>query len=219
MIKTKILRIFKVPIFFLSLFISCGLDDLVYLEPPHFERIQNSEQESEQYIQFRTTDTINLAGYYRGFEIFYRIYASTEDLSNDVSKIKSYNSSNPQAAARWLIDSKKYQKLRRDDKITPIVLTDTDDRQVRVRLYDYGKEKAGLYVENLSPVAQVVRYNGKPFVILDKDNKDADVEQSENVPEEGYKHVAFFTATYGMDEKFVPIYSELLYLGFLALEQ
>ncbi|MEL3909254.1 MAG: hypothetical protein P1P64_09655 [Treponemataceae bacterium] len=205
--------------FFVYLFFSCGLDTIIYLEAPHFTHRANSLQESEQYIEFKTSDSINLAGYYLGFDILYKIYATEQELTSDTNKINSYNNSNPQASARWLLETKKYQRLV--GKTEPIVKAGTTDRVVRVRLYDYGspstdKDKAGLSTDGIF-VTVVKRKNGETFKVIPNGSDADDINKTSDKTED-YKFVAFFAVTVGLDEKFVALYSQILDLGYLELK-
>lgn len=199
---------------------ACGLDTIIYLEPPQYLRNQASEQASEQYIEFNTSDSLNTPAYCRGFEVFYKIYASKENLQSDVVNINSYNSSSPQNAARWLLETKHYHRLRSDTE--PAVKATGTNRRIKIRLFNYGtkpEDKAGLYIDEIN-VGQVKRSNGADFEVLPAETSDADVSINASAAKTagGYCYVAFFTATVGMDEHFTALYSQLLYLGFLVLQ-
>lgn len=203
-------------LFFNLSFFSCGLDTIIYLEPPHFIRRASSIQDSEQYIEFKTSDNINLAEYYLGFDIFYKIYATKQELENEIASINSYNNSNPQASARWLLETKKYQRLVGNSE--PIIKAGATDRIVRLRLYDYGSltiDKAGLFVDG-SFVTNVKRRSGNSFAILPNVSEADDINKTST--NEDYKYIAFFAVTVGLDEQFVALYSQLLDLGHLKLK-
>lgn len=210
-------------LFFCSFFFlldSCGLDTLVYLEPPHYTRHADSEQEAEQYIEFRTSDTANASTYCKGFQIFYKIYATTTDLQTDVAAINSYNNSSPYAAARYLLETKKYKAVRGSNE--PLILHTAADRVVKVRLYDYSvppdpnAEKAGLYLDG-GKYSDVFRYNGAAFKKLSNTAEDDDIYKTSKTAAD-YEYVAFFAVTVGLDEHFSPLYSQLLDLGHLVLK-
>ena len=67
-------------IVFSCIFFSCGIDGIVYLVPPI--RVWDPSglaDDSQLYFEFTTSDSknsSNAAGYFKGFDIFYRIYES-----------------------------------------------------------------------------------------------------------------------------------------------
>ena len=130
-----------------------------------------------------------------------------------MNDILSYNKSNPQAVARYAMETKKYQRLTAKD-FPPIKFTGTD-RLIRIRLCDYGNDKAGLFVDG-SFYSKVMRFNSNEFKNISKDEVADDISSKKNP--EPYTKVAFFAVASGSDELFVPIYSELLYLGYLTLK-
>ena len=200
-------------------FTSCGLDTIMYLEPPHFTRHADSEQDSEQYIEFKTSDADNAVAYCTGFQIFYKIYALKSEMTTDVAAINSYNSSTPYSAARYLIETKKYQTLKASTQ--PIVLhTGITDRTVKVRLYDYSTppdpnaETAGLYVGGTR--VNVYRADETNFAKLPNSTEAADIFKTSSTDE--YQFVAFFAVTVGLDEHFTALYSQVVDLGYLILK-
>lgn len=207
--------------------VACGLDDFVYLEPPVADRIQRSDSEYEQFISFRTSDVANLSlGFYKGFDVFYKIYATKELCEADITAIENYNSSNPYSVARYVRDTKKYGLLGRRDGKKPLVEAASTDRLVKIRLYDYGTEKAGLYIDD-ALLVEVCRENNEAFAILPKDATATDGQdiQLQTAPKDGeadprveYKYVAFFAVTSGMDTNLSPLYSSVSSLGWLELQ-
>lgn len=204
----------------IMIFVSCGLDNIIYLTAPKYTRLTESTQENEQYIEFETTDIENSSSiYYTGFQILYKIYDTTDNLKNAVSDIQNYNKENPQNAVRYLLENKKYQFLLRDDKKTPLVSKDVRNRKVRVRLYDYGTsaiEKSGLYIDMMHQV-KVIRFDESEFKVLDGNDSSTDIAKVDNAIK--YLYVVFFATTVGFDSQFINLYSELLYLGFLTLKE
>lgn len=212
---------FRFLCFFLLVYVflltACGLDTIVYLAPPHFKQEAGSVQLQAQYLLFETSDTDNSAEYCRGFDILYKIYATQDELNGDVASIRSYMMSNPQASARYALETKKYQRLQ--GATSPLISASGTNRLVRVRLYDDGTEKAGLYVASMPPalpVTTVKRFNGTDFKIIPKDSIADDLYKTSGSGD--YTIAAFFAVTVGLDEHFVVLYSKLLYLGFLQLQ-
>lgn len=197
---------------------ACGLDTIVYLAPPHFKQEAGSVQPLTQYLLFETSDTDNSAEYCRGFDILYKIYATQDELNGDVASIRSYMMSNPQASARYALETKKYQRLK--GATSPLISASGTNRLVRVRLYGYaGTEKAGLYVASMPPappVTAVKRFDGTDFKIIPNGSIADDLYKTSGSGD--YTIAAFFAVTVGLDEHFVVLYSNLLYLGFLQLQ-
>lgn len=219
---------FRFLCFFLLVYVflltACGLDTIVYLAPPHFQREAGSIQEQAQYLLFETSDTDNSAEYCRGFDILYKIYTTQDELNGDVASIRAYMMSNPQASARYALETKKYQRLKGATATSPLISASGTNRLVRVRLYDDGPsppgtEKAGLYVASMPPappVTTVKRFDGTDFKIIRNGSIADDLYKTSGSGD--YTIAAFFAVTVGLDEHFVVLYSNLLYLGFLQLQ-
>ena len=104
-------------LFLLSIFIffSCGIDDIVYLEPPKLIHSPSGHTDGAQrYFEFETSDTVNLnesAGYFKGFEIYYRIYGSETDCENVIKNMVQYAETNPANSVNYLLSSCNYRLL------------------------------------------------------------------------------------------------------------
>ncbi|MBQ7611721.1 MAG: hypothetical protein IJU92_01450 [Spirochaetaceae bacterium] len=219
-------------LFFSFLIFSCGLDSIPYLEKPLFTHIQNVTD--NQYLEFGTSDVENqaLGGWYRGFTVLYRIYATKEACEADIALIERQNTSQPYNVATWLQNTKGYHFLKREPATSTGVLVPpaSHNRTVRIRLFDYGTELKGLYIDNMNE-AQVKRDDddNSDFSII---NLAVDV-SAQDAPSDvqlvssqdttlgtdiEYRYVAFFAVTLGLDTHFSPLYSELLSLGWIELQ-
>lgn len=132
---------FTVSIFFTS----CGIDDYIYLHPVSqgLHNPSGSEELMQQYFLFRTADDLNSTNdYYKGYEIYYRIYNSKTELNKDVSDINAFAESNTGLIFNWLKDTKKYHRLTSelDPFSRPLVPSHTSNRDVYIRLKSFNNE-------------------------------------------------------------------------------
>ena len=209
---------------------SCGLDSIPYLEKPLFTHIQNVTD--NQYLEFGTSDVENqpLGGLPPGFAVLYRIYATKEACEADIALIERQNTSPPYNVATWLQNTKGYHFLKREPASSTGVLVPPapHNRTVRIRLFDYGMELKGLYIDNMN-VAQVKRYDNSDFSIINlavnvsaqDAPRDVQLVSSQDTTlgtDIEYRYVAFFAVTLGLDTHFSPLYSELLSLGWIELQ-
>ena len=78
------------------LFAACGIEVYIYLEPvsTYINKPGSAADEALNYVAFVTSDVANEASasdYFRGFEIYYRIYNNLTTLNSDVTAIESYS--------------------------------------------------------------------------------------------------------------------------------
>lgn len=197
------------------LFFSCGIDNILYLAPPHRKNDpSNHTDDSLKYFEFKTSDeenTENAAGYFRGFEIFYRIYENFSDGESDIAAANRYNDSNPSGAVEYLLSSLSFFPLKcKDITGIPLIQADTADRTVQFRLIPYASSSAVLTI-NSAVLGDVLRTTDMPFTSIHKGDKD--IKSSQQPDSSGELLVAVFAAAYGMDSSFHKAYSELVFLG------
>ncbi|WP_024467326.1 hypothetical protein [Treponema pedis] len=201
------------------LFFSCGIDDIIYLVSPTVIHDPSSHVDGEQkYFEFETSDkknTEDALGYFKGFDIFYRIYENEADCVSAINSAYSYNDSNPSAAANYLLSSLSFSFLRSSvSSPNPLISSATADRKVSFRLTDYSTHKAEILINGIN-FGNVLRANNKSFSSILR--TDPDVKTSNSSSSDLY--VAVFTAAYGTDKYFKPFYSGIVKLGYVRIDK
>jgi hypothetical protein len=230
----------------LILHMSCGIDNYIYLEPPsqvlHTATVYDDD--SQKYILFRTSDSINESeeqNNFYGFEIFYKIYNSSSVRDQDISAIATYNTNNPTTVQKWLVDSKKYHRLAsssRGDSV-PLIEKTSSDREVYVRLTAYGAVQPCILageIAELSESSILVSGDDYGLPLRTKDGAtnigdmsyrfdfteigkdDTDVQFSANESELAW-YVQFYVCTYGYDSSYQSIYSSVCSLGSITIRE
>lgn len=208
----------------LFLFFSCGIDDIVYLEPPEWtHRPTGHSDENKMYFEFETSDKENLEaglGDFKGFEVYYRIYESETDCKNLIESMVKYDESNPSSSASYLQDSYKYQRLTyqgHNNHDRPLVKAgeSSKNRKVSFRLEPVFALTNDFFIEG-SSYGKVLRQNGEDFLSVKKGDYDV---QSSNNPSSDSFYVAAFAAAYGFDKSFRPLYSSLVSLGYVKIKK
>lgn len=215
---------------------SCGIQSFIYLEKPQRSGHDpsNITDLSARYCQFATADTQNLSAvgdYFRGTEIYYRIYERKNDCENDRSQINQYNDDNPFSAVQYLETTKRYYRLETTTISTrPLIGRQSSSVTVRFRLQDYGTpvtDPVQLRVAG-SPQGIPLRDSRIPNTTNTKRNfdrddiavGDADVQQaSVSGGAEEYWCVNFYAVSYGYTDTFTTLYSALEYLGYIFIEK
>jgi hypothetical protein len=213
-------------------FSGCGIDEFIYLEPATWLWTPSSAGDVN-YYKFRTSDqeNSNIADeYFRGFEIFYRIYNSVTVMSQDTSDITTYNTNNPTGIALYLQTTKKYvrlsydlsaDELNPDLKTQPLIEGTSTDRDVKIRLIDYGTaEPASIFAAAVN-LGKPVRSNGQAypdylFLYDEIDSSDTDVSHSSSGESDRW-FVQAYVLAYGYNQFFSPLYSEALSLGIITI--
>ena len=197
------------------LFFSCGIDDILYLIPPRNQNDPSTHtDDSLKYFEFKTSDvdnTTNAAGYFRGFEIFYRIYENSSEGESEIAAANRYNDTNPSGAAEYLLSSLSFFSLKcKDVNSIPLIEAGTVDRIVTFRLIPYASSSAVLSIDS-TDLGDVLRTTDMPFTSINKGDKDV---KSSNQPDSsGELLVAVFAAAYGTDSAFRKAYSGIVFLG------
>lgn len=217
MLGKKLLCLLSIFIFF-----SCGIDDIVYLEPPKLIHSPTGHPDpSLMYFEFETSDKNNLGiGEFLGFEVYYRIYESETDCKNLIKNMVQYNESNPANAVNYLLSSYNYKLLTYQGHAyqdRPIVPASGSPVNRRVRFF---VEALTSYPNDFSIdgtiQGKVLRQLTEDFTEVKSGNYDV---QSSSNPSATSFYVAAFAATYGLDKSFRPLYSSLISLGYVEIKK
>lgn len=213
-------------LFFLNIFIffSCGIDDIDYLEPPKLIHSPTGHSdEAQMYFEFETSDKENLnaaLGFFKGFEVYYRIYESEDDCKKLIEKMIQYTDSNPANSVNYLLSSYNYKLLTyqghsyQDRPLVPASGSPAN-RKVRFRIETVLTLPNEFFVEGGSS-SKVLRQNAEEFTGVKPG--DYDVQSSSNPSSDSF-YVAAFAATYGFDKSFKPFYSSLISLGYVKIKK
>ena len=213
-------------LFFSLCIISCGLDTVIYLEPPSIlNNNYDSEDDSNKYLMFETSESKNasVSSYVKGFEVYYRIYERKQERSSDYSKIYKYDEDNPSVSVIYLTETMKYKMLSLKDLSSndrPLIKKHSSDRKIKIRLTEYTAEEIGFYIYG-TKIGLPIRSNAQEFKKDDIDLSDEDVQKSSSSSseEDEYWYVNMYAATYGNDPSFKPLYSKLEFIGFLKIKK
>ena len=217
MLGKKLLCLLSVFIFF-----SCGIDDIVYLEPPKLTHNPTGHiDEAQMYFEFETSDKENLnaaLGFFKGFEVYYRIYESKTDCENLIKNMVQYNESNPANSVNYLLSSYNYKLLTYQGhsyQDRPLVSYSGSpvNRKVRFRLEAVSSFSNDFDIDGTIQ-GKVSRQFGEDFTAAKRG--DDDVQSSSN-PSTNSFYVAVFAAAYGFDKNFRPLYSSLISLGYVEI--
>lgn len=215
----------RVVILIFALFtVSCGLDTVIYLEPPRIlNNNYDSEDDSNKYLMFETSETKNasVSTYVKGFEVYYRIYEKKEDRYSDHSQIYKYDEDNPSASVIYLKETKKYKELSLKNISSnerPLIKKHSTDRKIKIRLTEYTGEEIGFYIDGVN-IGLPIRGNSQEFKKDDIDSSDEDVQKASSAEVDEYWYVNMYAAAYGSDSSFKALYSKLEFIGFLKIKK
>lgn len=218
-----------------ALLAACGIESFIYLYPITWRDFEPSSDSRYNYFSFRTSDDKNeteASGYFKGFEIYYRIYNNNSTRISDKTLINNYNTNNPTTAYSYLISSKLYRRLscvvRPNDM--PLIPGSSANRQVIVRLEQYLDQMPQISVAgDTSLYGEPRRTNDgtapddKLFNLDEIDNGDSDFTYSTSwdTSTTGKKlaYVEAYVVAYGYDESYKSLYSELFELGYITLTE
>jgi len=211
-----------------SLFLhaGCGVDDFVYLYPVTQLLNSPSADPSKNYFSFRTTDddnSSNVSDYFRGFEIYYRIYNSDTVRAQDASDIAAYNTNNPTTVFNFVATSKRYVRMNSSARIGafPLIAGTSSDRDVKIRFADYPPEIASIDVGG-SGLGTPLRTKNEgtetdSFVFTEITQGDSDVSYSTSGLTDTF-FVQAYVFAYGYDTVYKPIYSAAFALGTITIK-
>lgn len=208
------------------IFLSCGIDDIVYLEHPKLiHRPTGHTDENKKYFEFETSDKTNFqsaSGFFKGFEIYYRIYESKRDCESVISNMEKYTETNPSNSVNYLLSSYNYRLLAHSNhsyQVRPLIKAPSavplNNRSVKFRIENLNFFPNDFNVDG-STEGKTQRQNGEDF----KDAKKGDYDvQSSAEPSSDSFYVAVFAAAYGFDTSFKTIYSDLISLGYVEIKK
>jgi hypothetical protein len=216
----------------------CGIETYVYLYP--VTQLPNgypsSDDESNNFFQFKTSDSDNSGNsYFRGFEVFYRIYNNIDTRNSDVSTINTYNDNNPTTSATYLLNTKNYHRMVYSARQTdiPLIPGTGSDRTVSIRLFAQTKYypcftfdgSTGTSVSSNIPerthnsgTSYEPFYKTGDVTMGDISSSDDDVTYTSSSGTTTW-YVQAYVAAYGYDESYKAIYSEIFNLGYVTITQ
>lgn len=215
-------------VFLLLFAFSCGIEVFIYLYPVEFRSHTPSADPANNYFNFRTSDARNTSeagAYFKGFEIYYRIYTDESEKDAKKAAINAYNKNNPSLAYNYLINTQKYRRMLTTDRTsTPVIEGSASNRMIAVRLLPFDIYTAGLYIDevlNGVPRRSVPEGISSPAALFDVDEvqfDDVDVTGTafDHTPNTIYVHA--YVLAYGYDESYKQLYSELFELGHITIE-
>ncbi len=236
------------------LFAGCGIELYIYFEPvtTYINKPGSDADEASNYVAFETSDVANLASasssYFKGFEIYYRIYNNITTLNTEVAAIDSYNEddSTQAMAHTYLTSTRSYKRLAAANSLTDMPLisltgaSSSNNRAVYIRIYNaVSTFTAGVKVYELaSPMSaseegMLLADYGSPRRTINGLSRNSDRYSFEldNITSsdddvswgtatiDGTFYVQFYVAAYGYDESFSSIYSALYNLGYITLTE
>ncbi len=209
------------PFLFIFLF-SCGIENIIYLYPPSV--LNNPSGQSDDNLKYFEIDTATVKNnesaldYFKGCDIFYRIYESESDCTAGISSANKKNESNPSGVVDYLLSSLSYKFLGCSEygsESRPLIKTESKNVKVRFRLTPYSSDRDELSIDG-KIIGRVLRYNAKGFDDISIEDGDVKKASSKNSKTDNF-YVACFAASYGTDQYFKPIYSKVVYLGYIKI--
>lgn len=220
--------------------LSCGLDTFYVIDGPTNTIHQpdcSSIDYSENYFEFYTVDKDYDTIKFLGTDVYYKIYTSSTRLKSEAEDLQAVanKSDSSNAGADKLIQSYRFQPLRGAGHSGENVLIPTDGKNERVyiRLSDYSSlylaqimvDGKNIYGDS-SRVIPVRNLPDKPsfnFKELKTSNPsllpnsgDADYNTSGSSSGSAL-YVSLFAVAIGQDTTYSPVYSNILYLGSVAI--
>ena len=225
--------------FFLLVFFSaCGLDTFYYLDPPISivfidETESLSKDPSKQFVSFITASSnADNADIFQGSSVYYKIYNSSDQLFNNKKSIENINKEYTNQGMELLI-SWGYQPLTTDKVDTVNLVSAGGSQEVTIRLWNQTLDGVGNYTYPAriqvggNDIGIPVRSVNDNFFSF---NSSVDGDSPYSLPMEGQEDVSFSTgagtstwyvALYavstGMSPSLTPVYSQVVYLGSLAI--
>lgn len=225
-------------LFLLVFFSACGLDTFYYLDPPisrHFidDASSLSNDPSNQFVSFITASSnADNADIFQGSSVYYKIYNSPDQLFNNKKSIENINKEYTNQGMELLI-TWGYQPLTTDKVDTVNLVAAGGSQEVTIRLWNQTLDGEGNYKY---PARIQVGGNDIGIPVRSVENKTfsfsstAESNSIYSLPEEGQEDVSFSTgagtstwyvALYavstGMNPSLTPVYSQVVYLGSLAI--
>lgn len=227
--NNKMKDIFSVILLFVCLFVfntACGLDIYIVVDEPRsvLHTPYYDSEYADRYFHFRTNENrnnIEVGDKFRGTEIYYKIYNSYSQMSNQVGSINSkINSDDYKAdAADQLIMNYKFVPLKAAGyKSTPMITAKAKDSQeIRIRLTDYqdlDAFAADIKIDDKTLVPNENETTKKTQPLRNFDDLNFNfgrhgADEKSRIPEEGDDDVVFSSTTSDDDAHkwYVPLYA------------
>lgn len=218
--------------------LACGIDQFIYLYPPTALVTPESPNEPlYAYFSFRTTDEDNTqdsVGFFKGWEVYYRLYNSATLRSQDATDIATKNDKDPANVYSYVVNTKKYRRMTliKDTETAsllpaPLLSASGADRTVTIRPIALGEEfpqeftiDKGLGTEVSFPTIwrTVNVAQAKPFEYEEIDSEDGDVSNTSSAGTDTW-YVQAYAFAYGFDESFKAVHSKAAFLGSLIISE
>jgi hypothetical protein len=217
---------------------ACGIEDYIYFYPvTQYINRPSTVDKALNYWSFKTRDVDNVDGenadYFKGFEVYYKIYTSPSTLSSDVSAIDSNNENNPSTSYSYLINTKGYERMSSVSRVGkyPLIAAGTTNRVVTIRLTDYSNLTAGIMVDGES-LGQALRTLDDISVASSDyyfEYDEIDASDSSTTCDSDVKYTAWATSdakncyvqayvmAYGYDSNYKRIYSVPFNIGYVTV--
>ncbi|MGL4981974.1 MAG: hypothetical protein ACRC4W_03810 [Treponemataceae bacterium] len=200
---------------------ACGLEETYILEQPIFVSNSDNSDIANNFYRLRTNESTNasLGDIFIGTVIYYKIYNSEKEMDSVISSISSSNSEYSQSGYNKL-RSLDYKELLLDNTHGTVLIPQVNNnRLVEIRLNKEGSDanpfEKGLFIEKAF-LGNPIRYNHKDF--LDTDNfQGDDVVITSGISLDKW-YINAYAISYGLDPYLSPIYSTLLHLGSVSVE-
>lgn len=240
--RSKFIKFFC---FSICLFFSCGLDVIIYIEPPKvfinrpeiIGEIFSIDYEN-RYFEFETNESENSSTpEFLGTSIYYKIYNNYSTMVSERTYLENLSNDDETSsrAPTQLIENYKYCLLNNRE---PLISNSKKNKDVLIRLTDYqvtnyqeavkqGQERnAARIMIGKEFYSLPVRVDGKSTFNFGRDGEndlipqdgDIDVKYSSTTTEDGIWYVSMFAVAVGMDTTFTKTYSNILYLGTVVID-
>lgn len=222
-------------IFFLA---GCGLDTFYYLNPPISRTFINEAESASQdpnlhYVTFLTATNPDSEDIFQGTVVYYMIYNSPSRLISDQQSIENLSEENSNQGINNLL-SWGYQALTTDQIDTVNLIPAGGAREVSIRLFNEGSYQdesgypypADVSVDGASIGIPLRSFEDKVFSF----NTNAEPDDPDSVPVEGQEdvrfssgvstatwYVALYAVSTGTSPSLTPVYSNVTFLGSLAI--
>lgn len=211
--------------------LSCGMDTFYYLDPPiSIEFIDEAESSSEDpsihYVSFLTSSNADGSDIFQGTSVYYMIYNNPSLLLSDKTSIENLNENNSDQGMNRLIQW-GYQALTTSQSSTVnLVPSSIGIAEVSIRLYNEDGNPAEVRIDGIDKGVPLRAFENKTFSFDENAQKDSIYSvprggESDVRFSAGYSTATWYVALYavstGMSPSLTPVYSQVTYLGSLAI--
>jgi len=227
---------------------SCGLDVFYVISAPYeivHRPSYDSTDFSDRYFSFWTNEPVSTTGFsFQGTDVYYKIYNNVDNMTSEVNTLQSLSNSETTSStsANKLIDPSTgggygYSKLKVQEYYNePLIPYTGSNQKVYIRLTDYqnleeysariligGSDGSNLYGSASKTIP--VRDNRYSFNFGRSGTNDkvplsidSDVKYNSETSDTKW-YVAMFAVSVGYDTSYVSVYSNILYLGSVTIDQ